>query len=158
MRLFEIASAQEQMALWRLISDNTWAAIEQQAREEAARKAEEQRRRSVRPKRSAKTKAKGTSPKTAVPSPAPDQEPATAQADEKSQDKEPVAATAVDDKEQAAQGLDSKDQLQSQGSQEPQAAGVTALPAPNPLTPMPRQIGGFQVAQKPTQKTKSPVL
>lgn len=158
MRLFEIASAQEQMALWRLISDNTWAAIEQQAREEAARKAEEQRRRSVRPKRSAKAKAKGTAPKTAVPSPAPDEEAETAQADEKSQDTEPVAATAIDGKKQAAQGLDSKDQLQSQDTQEPQAAVATALPAPNPMTPMTRQLGGFQVAQKPFQKTKFPVL
>ncbi len=158
MRLFEIASAQEQMALWRLISDNTWAAIEQQAREEAARKAEEQRRRSVRPKRSAKAKAKGTAPKTAVPSPAPDEEAATAQADEKSQDKEPVATNAVDDKGQAAQEQGSEEQQQNQDTQEPQAAGVTALPAPNQRTPMPRQPGGFQVAQKPIQKTKSPVL
>jgi hypothetical protein len=36
MRLFEIASAQEQMALWRLISDSVWAAIEQQAREQGS--------------------------------------------------------------------------------------------------------------------------
>ncbi len=158
MRLFEIASAQEQIALWRLISDNTWAAIEQQAREEAARNAEEQRRRSVRPKRSAKARTKGAAPKAAVPSRASDQEAAAAQADVNVQDTEPVAVDAVDDGDQPAQGPGSEDQHQSQGSQEPQAAGVTALPAPNPLTPMPRQIGGFQVAQKPIQKTKSPVL
>ena len=157
MRLFEIASAQEQMALWRLISDNTWAAIEQQAREEAARKAEEQRRRSVRPKRSAKAKTKGAAPKAAVPGPAPDQEAAAAQADVNVQDTEPVAFDAVDDGDQPAQGPGSEDQHQSQGSQEPQAA-ASALPAPNPLTPMTRQLGGFQVAQKPIQKTKSPVL
>ena len=41
MRFFEMASAQEQLALWRLISDNTWAAVEQQASEEAARKAQQ---------------------------------------------------------------------------------------------------------------------
>ena len=41
MRFFEIASAHEQLALWRLISDNTWAAVEQQASEEAARKAQQ---------------------------------------------------------------------------------------------------------------------
>lgn len=158
MRLFEIASAQEQMALWRLISDNTWAAIEQQAREEAARKAEEKRRRSVRPKRSAKAKTKNTAPKTAVSSPAPDEEPATAQTDAKTQDTEPVATNSFDDKGQAAQVQGSEDQHQNQDTQEPQAAGVTALHAPNPLPPMPRQPGGFQVAQKPTQKTKSPVL
>jgi hypothetical protein len=41
MRFFEMASAQEQLELWRLISDNTWAAVEQQASEEAARKAQQ---------------------------------------------------------------------------------------------------------------------
>ena len=152
MRLFEIASAQEQMALWRLISDNTWAAIEQQAREEAARNAEEQRRRSVRPKRSAKAKTKGAAPKAAAPSPAPDQEVATAQAD--AQDSDTASLDAVNDMEQAAQEPGSADQQQSQ---EPQAA-ASAVSVPNPLTPMTRQLGGFQVAQKPLQKTKSPVL
>ncbi len=39
MRLLEIASAQEQMALWKLISDSVWAAINRQAKEEAERTA-----------------------------------------------------------------------------------------------------------------------
>ena len=43
MRLMEIASAEEQMALWKLINDNVWAAISQQARDEAERKAAAQR-------------------------------------------------------------------------------------------------------------------
>jgi hypothetical protein len=41
MRLLEIASAEEQMALWKLVSDSVWAAINQQAREEAERAAAE---------------------------------------------------------------------------------------------------------------------
>jgi hypothetical protein len=41
MRLLEIASAQEQMALWKLISDSVWAAINRQAKEEAERAAAE---------------------------------------------------------------------------------------------------------------------
>jgi hypothetical protein len=57
--------------------------------------------------------------------------------------------------EQAAQEPGSANQQQSQ---EPQAAAASAVSVPNPLTPMTRQLGGFQVAQKPLQKTKSPVL
>ena len=41
MRLLEIASAEEQMALWKLVSDSVWAAISRQAREEAERAAAE---------------------------------------------------------------------------------------------------------------------
>lgn len=43
MEIVEIASAEEQMALWKLINDNVWAAIHQQARDEAERKAAAQR-------------------------------------------------------------------------------------------------------------------
>jgi hypothetical protein len=43
MRMMEIASAEEQIALWKLINDNVWAAINQQARDEAERKAAAQR-------------------------------------------------------------------------------------------------------------------
>jgi hypothetical protein len=50
MRLLEIASAEEQMALWRLVSDSVWTAIAQQARQEAAEKAEKQRQAKARAK------------------------------------------------------------------------------------------------------------
>lgn len=40
MRLTEFASAEDTMALWKMISDNTWAAIAQQAEAEANQKAE----------------------------------------------------------------------------------------------------------------------
>ena len=50
MRLLEFASAEEQMALWKLVSDNVWKAIAQQAREEAAEKAEKQRQANLKPK------------------------------------------------------------------------------------------------------------
>ena len=39
MRIFEIASAEEQLALWKLISDNVWSTISQQARTEAQQRA-----------------------------------------------------------------------------------------------------------------------
>ena len=40
MRIFEIASAEEQLALWKLISDNIWTAISQQAEAERRQRAE----------------------------------------------------------------------------------------------------------------------
>ena len=40
MRINEIASAEEQLALWKLVSDNTWAAISQQAEAERRQRAE----------------------------------------------------------------------------------------------------------------------
>jgi hypothetical protein len=40
MRYLEFANAQDILALWRVISDNTWAAIAQQAEAEAKQKAE----------------------------------------------------------------------------------------------------------------------
>jgi hypothetical protein len=39
MKIFEITNAQDQLALLRIIIDNTWAAIKQQAEAEAKRKA-----------------------------------------------------------------------------------------------------------------------
>jgi len=39
MRLIEFASAEEQMALWKLLSDNMWQAISQQAEQENLEKA-----------------------------------------------------------------------------------------------------------------------
>ena len=50
MRLLEFASAEEQLALWKLVSDNVWKAIAQQARDEAAEKAERARQAKLKPK------------------------------------------------------------------------------------------------------------
>ncbi len=153
MRLFEIANAQQQIALWRLISDNVWAAIEQQAREEAERKAEEQRRRSVRPKRATKAKAKSPAPKLpTAPLPKDDEAPA-AQRSEVDADTAPSTAAKDDQTEVEADpsGLD-VDASQQQNTTPSHSPSTTAWP------PMPRQSGGFQVAQKPPSTTKSPVL
>ena len=65
MRLLEFASAEEQLGLWKLISDNMWKAIDQQAREEAAEKKEQQRLAKLRSKYAPKS-----------PAPAPDSIPA----------------------------------------------------------------------------------
>lgn len=61
MRFNEVASAAEQMALWRLISDNVWAAVEQQSRDEQKRKAAE------RAKPKVKGAAKGVAKAVAQP-------------------------------------------------------------------------------------------
>ena len=63
MRLLEFASAEEQLALWKLVSDSVWKAIAQQAREEAAEKTERARQ--------AKLRAKSTSKAASLPEPIP---------------------------------------------------------------------------------------
>ena len=50
MRIDEIASAEEQLALWKLISDNTWQAISQQAEAERQQRAEKAAQRKPKPK------------------------------------------------------------------------------------------------------------
>lgn len=68
MRLLEIASAEEQMALWKLVNDNVWAAINQQARDEAERKAATQRTAKLK---GGKGKVKGAAPSLRIPPPPP---------------------------------------------------------------------------------------
>jgi len=51
MRLEEFASAEEQLALWRLISDNTWLAINQQAEAERMQSAARAAQTKSKPKR-----------------------------------------------------------------------------------------------------------
>lgn len=69
MRLLEFASAEEQLALWKLISDNMWKAIDQQAREEAAEKNEQQRLAKLRSKYAPKSPAPAPDPIPALPPP-----------------------------------------------------------------------------------------
>ena len=66
MRLMEIASAEEQMALWKLVNDNVWAAINQQVRDEAERKAAAQRTAKLK---GGKGNVKGVAPSLRIPPP-----------------------------------------------------------------------------------------
>ena len=50
MRIFEIASAEEQIELWKLVSNSMWQAMEQQRREEQQRKATAAAKKRVAPK------------------------------------------------------------------------------------------------------------
>ena len=54
MRIFEIASAEEQLALWKLISDNVWRAIAQQTSEQRKQQSAKALRRKLKPKRGGK--------------------------------------------------------------------------------------------------------
>ena len=68
MRLTEFASAADTMALWKMISDNTWAAIAQQAEAEAKQKAElAAARKSASKRGSGKSTAKPIPPKRLPP-------------------------------------------------------------------------------------------
>ena len=61
MRFMEIANPEDQLALWRLISDNVWSAVMAQAKQAAALKAQA----AVTPK------PKKFKPKKAIPKPPP---------------------------------------------------------------------------------------
>ena len=68
MKINEFASAQDTLALWRVISDNTWAAVAQQAEAEAKQKAERAAARKSASKRgSGKSTAKTMPPKRLPP-------------------------------------------------------------------------------------------
>ena len=68
MRLTEFASAADALSLWKMISDNTWAAIAQQAEAEAKQKAERAAARKSTSKRGAgKSTAKPLPPKRLPP-------------------------------------------------------------------------------------------
>ena len=68
MKINEFASAQDTLALWRVISDNTWAAVAQQAEAEAKQKAERAAARKAASKRGSGTStAKPTPPKRLPP-------------------------------------------------------------------------------------------
>jgi hypothetical protein len=54
MRMYEIASAEQQLALWKLISDNTWRAVSQQAAAERRQRADKAQQRKLKPKRGGK--------------------------------------------------------------------------------------------------------
>ena len=68
MRLTEFTSAEDTMTLWKMISDNTWAAIAQQAEAEAKQKAELAAARKSNSKRGGgKSTAKPVPPKRLPP-------------------------------------------------------------------------------------------
>jgi len=69
MRINEISSAESQLGLWKLISDNTWAAVNQQAQQEARAQAEKAAARKSTPHKRGvrKSTPKAAAPKPSVP-------------------------------------------------------------------------------------------
>ena len=71
MRINEIADAEEQIALWRLVSDNVWSAIHTQAEEQAKQRAAAEHQRKLKPKRKHKGSVAHTPPPPKLPAPKP---------------------------------------------------------------------------------------
>ena len=69
MRIFEIASAEEQLALWKLISDNVWSTISQQARTEAQQRAAAAAKSRLKPKKAKSPKKPARVPVPPKPKP-----------------------------------------------------------------------------------------
>ena len=68
MKYLEITNAKEALAMWKVISDNTWAAITQQAEEQAKQRAERAAaRKSVSKRGTGKSAAKPVPPKRLPP-------------------------------------------------------------------------------------------
>jgi len=68
MRINEIASAEDQMALWRLVSDSVWQAIETQRQQQAQEEQAKAAKAKLKPRGSRKAKGRSAAP---MPSPKP---------------------------------------------------------------------------------------
>lgn len=72
MRIFEIADAEAQLALWKLVNDSVWTAIQTQQHEQAKQKvAAQQQKKSKRSKRVSKRHISAPAPITKIPKPIP---------------------------------------------------------------------------------------
>ena len=76
MRLYEFADAEAQLALLRIIIDNTWTAISQQAEQQKRVDAERKAQAKLKPR--SKKSSKGTSIRIPTPPPPPTKKPQTA--------------------------------------------------------------------------------
>ena len=89
MKINEIANAADALGLWRLISDNTWAALDLQAQQEAQAKAAKAKKLSKRKPR--KSSAAAAKPVVIKPTPLPKVDPVPSS---KAQDSKPQAPNA----------------------------------------------------------------
>ena len=83
MRFNEIVSADDQLALWRLISDNVWSAVMAQAKEQARLKAQAAatpKPKRIKPKKIVPKKPPAPKPKPPAPKPPPPKSPVPQQA------------------------------------------------------------------------------
>ena len=78
MRFTEIANPEEQLALWRLISNNVWSAVTAQAKQAAAQKAQQAaipKPKKLKPKKAIPKPPPATKPKSTSPKPPPAKSP-----------------------------------------------------------------------------------
>jgi hypothetical protein len=114
MRIYEIASAEQQLALWKLISDNTWRAVSQQAAAERRQRADKAAQSKLKPKRGGKRGGRKSLP------PPPQAKPLTPTTNPQKN----IGGTAP----------------QARGLNNPQARSLTPTPnATQPLKPQPPQ-------------------
>ena len=72
MRIFEIADAEAQLALWKLVNDSVWTAIQTQQHEQAKQKAAaQQQKKTKRSKRVSKRSISAPAPIPKLPNPKP---------------------------------------------------------------------------------------
>lgn len=139
MRINEIASAEEQLALWKLISDNIWTAVSQQAEAERRQRAEKASQRKFNPKNRGKRGGrKSLPPPPHITPPPPPKKPPP-----------PQAKTEVG--KQAAQQMDwgmQQPQANVTNPQQPNAVGM-AQQQPNATNPQAAHLQQPQVTQQP---------
>jgi len=143
MRLMEIASAEEQMALWKLINDNVWAAINQQARDEAERKAAAQRAAKLK---GGKRKLKGVAPSVRLPPPPPTKKaaPPPQQLQKTAVAAQQLPTRAANPQQLAAQPTQPTSAQQPSPPTQQTAATASAQPQPMPNKPLkPAKKVGF---------------
>ena len=141
MRINEFANAADTLALWKMISDNTWAAVAQQAEAEARQKAERAAARKSASKRSSgKSKAKPIPPKrlppplkhVTAPVPQNDKPSASTKATQFTSQKpqspqKPIAPTNANDVTTTSKNLQNPNQLAAQTAQQPIQVSRTPL-------------------------------
>ena len=120
MRIDEIASAAEQLALWKLVSDNVWAAIGLQAKQEAERQAAAKRIAKPKPKRQSHTKA-SKGPYAAPPKPLPKPAPLYPASTQAAQQQTAYPKTATDSANRSNSPIDHQDALEYSALLQPNA-------------------------------------
>ena len=83
MRFTEIANAEDQLALWRLISDNVWSSVIAQAKEQERLKSQavaKPKPKKIKPKKIVPKKPPAPKPKPPAPKPPPPKSPVPQQA------------------------------------------------------------------------------
>ena len=138
MRIDEIASAEEQLALWKLVSDNVWQAIATQVEQDRRARAEKAARN--QPKRSKRTGGRGASVKPIAP------KPATAAA------KPTEPNTAAANKPQAS----APQQAIQQQVQPKVAYGARGVQPITPIAPIPPVASSAAVQTVPQTAAKQP--